>query len=72
MVPTWLFSFLENDSVLRTRRETRCLRMQLKRLLKFVLPLLLPTALWRLLGRTSAYAFQKSVYKDGALKSVLP
>lgn len=26
MVPTWFSSFLENDSVLRTSRETRCLR----------------------------------------------
>ena len=31
VVLLWFSSFLENDSVLRTRRETRCLRVQLKR-----------------------------------------
>ncbi len=36
----------------------------MKRLMWFVLLLLLSTVCWRLLGKTSVYAFQKSVYPE--------
>jgi len=39
----WLSSFLEKDKVLRTKREIRWRRVQLKRSIKFVFPLSLLT-----------------------------
>ena len=61
IAPMWFASFLENDKVFLTRRETLCLRVQLKRLMPLVLPLVLLTDLYLDSGNIWSYADQKSV-----------
>lgn len=54
MAQMLFFKDLEQDNVFRTKRDTRCLSVLLKRSTSLVLPVSLPTARWRLLGRTAA------------------
>jgi len=42
IAPTWFANFFENESVLRTSRETRCRKVQLNRSTPLVSPDSLP------------------------------
>ena len=61
IAPIWFASFFENESVLRTSRETRCRRVQLNRSTPLVSPDSLPQTRCRSVGMIPLYAFQSSL-----------
>ena len=61
IAPMWFASFFENESVLRTSRETRCRKVQLNRSTPLVSPDSLPQTTCRAGGMTPLYASQSSL-----------